>query len=203
MDKAELSSLSAQTKLIPGGCKVKRAAYCLLGLGLYAGMQSPLLAEEQKVDDPDKKLYPGAIYVTNQGMITDLAVPLGAPVNQSEIDGVDVRLFVLRAESPARHQPGARGPTHLFNITFSEDNDEGLIKEALGALIIEGHGKPQRVALRPHESHHRAFARFDMEGDYQISVEYVVKGRKNRTEPISINIPAASGRGIKMNCPKS
>ena len=131
----------------------------------------------------DEALYEGAITIEAQDGTRKVAKVLGGPLGKETIDGIEVGLFVLQASNPERLKPGAKGPTHIFNVTFMEEGGSQLIKEALGAVIIEKPGtEPQRVSFRPSGSHYQAFARLEKQGEYQISVEFVTGGHKGQTQ---------------------
>ena len=131
----------------------------------------------------DDELYEGAITIEATDGTRKVAKVLGGPLGKETVDGIEVGLFVLQASNPERLKPGAKGPTHIFNVTFMEEGGSQLIKEALGAVIIERSGvEPQRVTFRPVGSHHQAFARLEEKGEYQISVDFVTGGHKGQTQ---------------------
>ena len=131
----------------------------------------------------DEKLSEGDILIEAQDGTRKVAKVLGGPLGKETVDGIEVGLFVLQASNPERLKPGAKGPTHIFNVTFMEEGQSQLITEALGAVIIEKPGtEPQRVSFRPSGSHHQAFARLEDKGEYQISVEFVTGGHKGQTQ---------------------
>ncbi|EGV50405.1 hypothetical protein [endosymbiont of Riftia pachyptila] len=154
----------------------------LLLFGCLAGVR----AEESKAPpaNKDPRLYEGAIYYGKEDQIEDIAVPLGGVVGSDTVDGINVGLYVFQASSPERHQPGAKGPTHLFNITFTEEEDGNLIEQVLGALIIQGQGpqKESRHRIHPFKSHQQVAVRLEQEGEYQLSVEYLAKGQQGKTK---------------------
>jgi hypothetical protein len=139
-------------------------------------------AKEREVerDEESQHLHEGAITITGEGIAETMKV-LGGELGRKTVIGVDVGLFVLQAESPERLRPGARGPTHVFNLTFLDADKGGSVKEIQGTLIVDGPGEPRRVPFRPYEAHHQAVARLEEEGEYKISVEFVAGDRKGLT----------------------
>jgi hypothetical protein len=132
----------------------------------------------------DEELYEGAITIEATDGTRKVAKVLGGPLGKETVDGIEVGLFVLQASNPERLKPGAKGPTHIFNVTFLEEGGSQLIKDALGAVVVEKPGiEPQRVALRPAGSHYQAFARLEEKGEYQIRVEFVTGGHSGQTQP--------------------
>jgi len=130
----------------------------------------------------DSAMNEGDIVLESTDGTRKVAMLLGAPLGNETVDGVDVGLFVLQASNPERLKAGAKGPTHLFNVTFKAGDGSRLIKEAMGTVVIEGPGENQRVVMRSRESHHEAFARLEEEGEYRISVEFLAADKKGQTE---------------------
>jgi hypothetical protein len=165
------------TKLIPW---ILLTTLANLPWSMAAAEDTPLHEWGKHSDD---ELYEGAITIEAQDGTRKVAKVLGGPLGKETVDGIEVGLFVLQATNPERMKPGAKGPTHIFNVTFMEEDGSQLIKEALGAVVIEKPGlEPQRVAFRPVGSHHQAFARLEEKGEYQIRVEFVTSGRKGETQ---------------------
>ncbi len=146
-----------------------------------------VIAEDTGVHDwgqhSDQELKAGDITLEAKGGVRKVAKVLGGPLGKETVDGIEVGLFVLQASNPERLKPGAKGPTHIFNVTFMEEGGNKLITEALGAVIIEREGlEPQRVQFRRSGSHHEAYTRLDQKGEYQVSVEFVTGSRKGMTQ---------------------
>lgn len=144
-------------------------------------------AEDASLQDwgkhSDEALSEGDITIEAQDGTRKVAKVLGGPLGKETVDGIEVGLFVLQASNPERLKAGAKGPTHIFNVTFMEEGGNQLIKEALGAVIIEKPGvEPQRVTFKPSGSHHQAYARLEEKGEYQIHVEFVTGGHKGQTQ---------------------
>lgn len=134
------------------------------------------------------KLSEGDITIEAQDGTRKVAKVLGGPLGKQTIDDIEVGLFVLQASNPERLKPGATGPTHIFNVTFMEQGGSELIKEALGAVIIERPGtETQRITFKPSGSHHEAYARLDEKGEYQISVEFVTGSHEGLTKAVAFD----------------
>lgn len=130
----------------------------------------------------DEVLKQGDITLEAQGGIRKVAKVLGGPLGNETVDGIEVGLFVLQASNPERLKPGAKGPTHIFNVTFMDEGGSNLITEALGAVIVEREGlEPRRVQFKRAGSHHEAYTRLDEMGEYKISVEFVTGDHKGQT----------------------
>lgn len=130
----------------------------------------------------DEQIMEGDIVLESSDGTRKVARLLGGPLGNETIDGIGVGLYVLQATNPERLEPGSTGPTHLFNVSFKADDGGRLITDALGAVVVEGPGEPQRVAFRPQASHHQAQVRLDQEGEYRIRVEFVIEGRRGETQ---------------------
>jgi hypothetical protein len=161
-------------------------------LALIAGASWVAAAEDAPLHEwgkhSDEDLYEGAISIDASDGTRKVAKVLGGPLGKETVDGIEVGLFVLQASNPERLKPGATGPTHIFNVTFMEEGGSQLIKEALGAVIVEKPGtEPQRVTFRPVGSHHQAFVRLEDKGEYQVSVDFVTGGHKGQTEAKPFN----------------
>ena len=135
----------------------------------------------------DEKIMPGDIVMKSDDGTRKVAKVLGAPLGKEVIDGVEVGLYILQAANPARLQPGAKGPTHLFNVSMKPEDGGRLIKQAMGAVVIEGNGEVQRASFKPIHSHFQAEARLEEIGEYQISVEYVIEGGEGKTAGYPFN----------------
>jgi len=151
---------------------------------LSSYLQNPQAAKLETNVKNDPRLHEGAIYYGKNNQIEDVAVPLGGLVGSDTVDGVSVGLYVFQASSPERHQPGAKGPTHLFNITFTEEEDGNLINQVLGALLIQGPGPKAetRYRIHPFKSHQQVAVRLDHEGEYRLSVEYLARNQQGKTK---------------------
>jgi hypothetical protein len=131
----------------------------------------------------DEELYEGAITVKAPDGTQKVAMLLGGPLGKESVSGVEVGLYVLQADNPARLKPGAKGPTHIFNVTFMDEGSNQLIKEASGAVIIESaNGESQRVPIGLVASHYQVSVRLEERGKYQISVAFVAQGHRGRTQ---------------------
>ena len=132
---------------------------------------------------PDEVVKKGDITLEAQDGVRKVAKVLGGPLGKETVDGIEVGLFVLQASNPERLKPGAKGPTHIFNVTFMADTGGRLITDALGAVIIEREGmEPQRVQIKRSGSHHEAYTRLDEKGEYQVRVEFVTGNHKGQTQ---------------------
>ena len=132
----------------------------------------------------DEKLNKGAIVIEAQDGTRKVAEVLGGPLGKETVDGVDVGLFVLQASNPERLKPGARGPTHIFNVAFIDEGGGRMLADVTGTVVIAGAGTRQRVALRPFRSHFQVPARLEQPGDYHLQVEVAVAGRAGTTKPV-------------------
>jgi hypothetical protein len=130
-----------------------------------------------------EELYEGAITVEAMDGTRKVAKVLGGPLGKETVDGIEVGLFVLQASDPEQLKPGAVGPTHIFNVTFMEENGSNLIEDASGEVIIEKSGlETQRVPFQSTSSHHQAITRLDQKGEYQISVEFETGDHHGKTQ---------------------
>ena len=134
-----------------------------------------------------KAPYEGAITVTGTAddgtIVEEVAAVVGGKLTLETVDGIEVGLYVLQAESWERLKPGGKGPTHLFNVTFMLEGTTDLIEHALGAVVIEGQGVQQSNAIKPFKSHHQVAVRLEQPGEYKISVDFLVNDRKGTTQP--------------------
>jgi hypothetical protein len=144
-------------------------------------------AENKSLDEwgkhSDEALYEGAITIDADDGTRKVAKVLGGPLGKEVVDDIEVGLFVLQASNPERLKPGAKGPTHIFNVTFMDAGGSKLITEALGAVVIEKPGtETQRKPFKLTGSHHQAQARLEQKGEYRISVEFVTGSHKGTTQ---------------------
>ena len=159
-----------------------------LSFAVLTGISSVLTAAEDVPldewgDHSKEDLYEGAITIEADDGTRKVAKALGGPLGKETIDGIEVGLFVLQASNPERLKPGAKGPTHIFNVTFMEEGGSKLITEALGAVIIERPGtETQRKSFQLTGKHHQAQVRLEEKGEYQISVEFVTDNHKGKTQ---------------------
>jgi hypothetical protein len=158
--------------------KALSAAFVAVVLSL--SLAGPVVAGEERDEPQAQHLHEGAISITGEGLSETMTV-LGGQLGRETVNGMNVGLFVLQAESPERLEPGAKGPTHVFNVTFLEVGKPGFVAEVRGALIIEGAGEPRKVDFRPYESHYQAATRLEQEGDYRIRVEFRTDGTEGQT----------------------
>ena len=132
--------------------------------------------------DEGHKNHQGAITYTEDGLERSTTVLGGALGNQSVAD-VAVRLFVLQAESPERLKEGGAGPTHIFNVTFTDETTEELLEQAQGTIVITGSGGSQQSgAIQPFRKHFQASFRLEHPGDYLVVVAFESGDRKGTTE---------------------
>lgn len=154
----------------------------VLGIAFLAGLPTPAQGGNPDRKEPPPRTHEGAISVTGDGSVKMMTV-LGGDLGRQIVEGVEVGLFVLQAESPARLEEGARGPTHVFHLTFREADGGGRVDGVAGALVIEGAGRSGRVEFKPFETYHRAVTRLEKEGEYRISVEFTAGETERRTSP--------------------
>lgn len=126
--------------------------------------------------------HEGAISITGDGSLDWMTV-LGGSLGNQTVAGVDVGLFVLQADNPARLAPGAKGPTHVFNLTFLAADDGDDPDGVVGALHIEGPAATEtlKVPFKPHQDYYQAATRLENEGDYRITVEFATDDGGGRT----------------------
>ncbi len=132
----------------------------------------------------DEKLHEGAIVIEAQDGTRKVAEVLGGQLGKETVDGIDVGLFVLQATNPERLKPGAKGPTHIFNVAFVEEDGDRLLADATGTVVIAGAGSRQRVALQTFRSHYQAQVRLEQPGNYHLHVEFTAAGRSGTTSPV-------------------
>lgn len=129
----------------------------------------------------------GAISFSRQGQ-TFKTTALGGLVGADSVDGVKVGVYVLQAESPERLKPTGSGPTHLFNLTFVDENGEELIHEASGTVTVTGaDGLQRRETFERFESHFQARVRLDHPGDYRLRVDFETGAGSGSTAPLEFN----------------
>jgi hypothetical protein len=159
-----------------------------LSFAVLTGISSVLTAAEDVPLDEwgehsKEELYEGAITIEADDGTRKVAKVLGGPLGKEVVDGIEVGLFVLQASNPERLKPGAKGPTHIFNVTFMEEGGSQLITEALGAVIVEREGlETQRVPFKLNGSHYQASTRLEEKGEYRISVDFVTGSHKEKTK---------------------
>ena len=164
-----------------------------LSFALLIGISTVLTAAEDVPlhewgEHSNDELYEGALTIEADDGTRKVMKTLGGPLGKEAIDGIEVGLFVLQASNPERLKPGAKGPTHIFNVTFMEEGGSQLITEALGAVIIERPGtETQRESFRLTGKHHQAQVRLEEKGEYQISVEFVSGSHKGKTQSSIFN----------------
>ncbi len=132
----------------------------------------------------DDKINEGAIVIEAQDGTRKVAQVLGGQLGKEIVNGIDVGLFVLQASSPERLKPGAKGPTHIFNVAFVAEDGGGLLADVTGAVVIAGAESRQRVALQPFRSHYQVATRLEQTGNYDLHVEFDVAGRAGATQPV-------------------
>lgn len=143
--------------------------------------------QEEKQDGDDHaahRMHEGAITFSRQGQTFSTTV-LGGLVGAASTDGVKVSVHVLQAESPERLKPTGVGPTHLFNLTFVDEQTEELIHEASGTVTVTGpDGRQRRGAIERFASHFQARVRLDHPGDYRVQVEFETGSGSGVTDPL-------------------
>lgn len=130
------------------------------------------------------QMHSGAITFSD-GKKTYQAKVLGGELGVETVDGIRVGLYVLQAESPERLKLDGRGPTHLFNATFTDEGAGRLLGEVMGSVVVAGERETLRMPLRPFESHFQALVRLPEPGEYTVSVHFSVPGHGGNTEPIA------------------
>ena len=138
---------------------------------------------ENRGDDEDKhKNHQGAITYTGDGSERSTTV-LGGALGTQTVAEVLVGLFVLQAQSPERLKEGGSGPTHMFNVTFTDEETQELLEQAQGTIVVTGSdGSQQRGAIQPFRKHFQAGFRLEHPGDYLIRVAFESGDRKGKTE---------------------
>lgn len=138
---------------------------------------------ENHGDDEDKhKNHQGAITYTGDGSERSTTV-LGGALGTQTVAEVLVGLFVLQAQSPERLKEGGSGPTHMFNVTFTDEETQELLEQAQGTIVVTGSdGSQQSGAIQPFRKHFQAGFRLEHPGDYLVKVAFESGDRKGKTE---------------------
>jgi hypothetical protein len=138
--------------------------------------------ENHGSDDNKHMKHQGAITYTGDGVERSTTVLGGALGTQSVAD-VQVGLFVLQASSPDRLKEGGSGPTHMFNVTFTDEKTQELLEQAQGTITVSGaDGTQQSAEIQPFRKHFQAGFRLERPGDYLVTVAFSSGGRKGTTE---------------------
>jgi hypothetical protein len=128
------------------------------------------------------QMHEGAITFTGQGQ-THKATVLGGVVGKDTVESILVGVFVLQAESPDRLKPDGSGPTHIFNVTFADEQTEEMIQQARGSVTVIGaDGRQRNETFNPFASHFQARLRLDQPGDYLVRVDFETAGRTGTTK---------------------
>ena len=146
---------------------------------------SGAMAEEADVHEwgrhGDESLHEGAIVIEAQDGTRKV---LGGQLGKETVDGVNVGLFVLQASNPERLKPGAKGPTHIFNVAFVDQDGGRMLADVTGTVVIVGAATQQRLAMRPFKSHYQVRTRLEQPGDYLLNVEFAAGDRAGSTRPV-------------------
>jgi len=146
-------------------------------------------------------LHEGAMEVTGQGTRT-VATVVGGVVGTETVDGIDVGLYVLQAESVKRLAAGAKGPTHMFNVTLVDHPSGEMIHDATGTVTVTGAGGEQQALLKPVASHQRAVVRLDEEGEFQVRVSFATAGHHGTTRDFPFHYRRAASQGHRCGSGK-
>jgi hypothetical protein len=140
---------------------------------------------QQSEDHSEHRMHEGAITFSHEGQ-TFGTVVLGGLVGVASVDGVKVSVHVLQAESPDRLKSTGSGPTHLFNLTFVDEESEELIREASGTVTVTG-GGGRRVGepFGKFASHFQARVRLDHPGEYLVQVDFESGSGSGVTDPVA------------------
>lgn len=166
--------------------QLKRSLPVMLILVL-AVFVSPAIAQSSEhenhgSDDAKHKNHQGAITYTGDGTERSTTV-LGGALGTQTVSEVLVGLFVLQAQSPERLKEGGSGPTHMFNVTFTDEKTQELLETAKGTITVTGSdGSQQSGEIQPFRKHFQAGFRLEHPGDYLIEVAFESGGRKGQTE---------------------
>ena len=165
----------------------------LIPVSLAMGQSSE---HENHGGDDDKHMkHQGAITYTGDGMERSTTV-LGGTLGTQSVADVEVGLFVLQASSPERLKEGGEGPTHMFNVTFTDETTQELLEQAQGTITVTGsNGSQQSGEIQPFRKHFQAGFRLERPGDYLIKVAFSSGERKGSTESFPftyIQKPAAT-----------
>ena len=133
--------------------------------------------------DEDKHTkHQGAITYTGDGEERSTTV-LGGTLGTESVSDVMIGLFVLQAQSPERLKEGGSGPTHMFNVTFTDEKTQELLAQAQGTITVTGaDGRQQTGEIQPFRKHFQAGFRLEHPGDYLIKVAFSSGERKGSTE---------------------
>jgi hypothetical protein len=143
--------------------------------------------ENHGSDDDKHKNHQGAITYTGDGAERSTTV-LGGALGTQTVSEVLVGLFVLQASSPDRLKDGGSGPTHMFNVTFTDEESQDLLAEAKGTITVTGSdGSQQSGEMQPFRKHFQAGFRLEHPGDYLIKVAFESGDRKGATEAYPFN----------------
>jgi hypothetical protein len=133
-------------------------------------------------DDDKHKNHQSAITYTGDGMERSTTV-LGGTLGTESVSEVMVGVFVLQAQSPERLKEGGSGPTHMFNVTFTDEETQELLEQAQGTITVTGaDGRQQTGEIQPFRKHFQAGFRLEHPGDYLIKVAFSSGDRKGSTE---------------------
>ena len=137
--------------------------------------------ENHAGDDDKHSKHQGAITYTGDGMERSTTV-LGGALGTQIVEDVQVGLFVLQASSPDRLKEGGAGPTHMFNVTFTDEKTQELLEQAQGTITVTGaDGSQQTGEIQPFRKHFQAGFRLEHPGDYLIKVAFASGDRKGST----------------------
>ena len=139
---------------------------------------------QQSEDHSEHRMHEGAITFSHEGQ-TFGTVVLGGLVGAASVDGVKVSVHVLQAESPDRLKSTGSGPTHLFNLTFVDEESEELIREASGRVTVTGaDGRRVGEPFGKFASHFQARLRLDHPGEYLVQVDFESGSGSGVTDPL-------------------
>jgi hypothetical protein len=145
-------------------------------------LTSQATAQGQSGHEHGQAPHEGAISITGNDVNEKMTV-IGGSVGHQTLNDIEVGLFVLQAESPDRLAPGAKGPTHLFNLTFLDASESGRIDGVAGSLMIEGpDGESWKAPFKPFDSYYQATTRLEQEGQYKLSVQFEAEGHDGQTQ---------------------
>jgi len=173
----------------------------LLGLLLIASMMVPASPASGQSSEHENhgegqeghQKHEGAITYTGDGTEHSTTV-LGGALGTQNVNDVTIGLFVLQAESPERLKEGGSGPTHVFNVTFTDEKSQELLEQAQGTIVVTGaDGSQQSGAIQPFRKHFQAQFRLGHPGDYLITVAFESGDRKGTTQsyPFTYSLKAA------------
>jgi hypothetical protein len=141
--------------------------------------------EPQQVDKhAEHRMHEGAITFSHEGQTFRTTV-LGGLVGTVSVHGIRVSVHVLQAESPDRLKSTGSGPTHLFNLTFVDEESEELIREASGTVkVTAADGRQIGEAFEKFASHFQARVRLDHPGEYRLQVDFESGSGSGVTDPL-------------------